>query len=224
MFIAHFGLALAAKRAAPDVSLGRLFVAAQLSDLMWPTLSLLGLEWARIDPAANASVPLVFEHYPISHSLAAVLLWALLFGTLHQLGGGRARGGLVLSALVLSHWLLDLIVHVPDLPLWPGSPARLGLGLWNAVPVAHAVELSIALAGIAVYSRTTVARDRLGTWAWRALAASLLAIHAINSVGAPPPDLSALVWVGHAQWLLVLWAWLADRHRHARVADHAFVT
>lgn len=223
MFIAHFGLALAAKKAAPEVSLGRLFVAAQLSDLMWPTLSLLGLEWARIDPTANASVPLVFEHYPISHSLVTVLLWALLFGTLHRLGGGRVRGALVLGALVLSHWMLDVIVHVPDLPLWPGSSTQLGFGLWNDVPRAQGVELSIALAGMAVYSRTTVALDSLGTWAWRALMASLLAIHAANSVGAPPPDLSALIWVGHAQWLLVVWAWLADRHRRALV-DHATVT
>jgi len=111
MFIGHFGAGFAARRLAPRVSLGTAFLAAQWVDLLWPTL-LLGLESVRIAPGATAVTPLVFERYPISHSLAAVVGWGLALGTVHALAT-RNMGGSLVVALVVSHWLLDAIVHVP---------------------------------------------------------------------------------------------------------------
>lgn len=101
MFIGHFGLAFAAKRAAPRMSLGTAFLAAQWLDLVWPTLLLLGMESVRIAPGATAVTPLVFDHYPISHSLAAVACWGLVLGGLHAFAKGQVRGAVVVGLLVV---------------------------------------------------------------------------------------------------------------------------
>ncbi len=152
MFIGHFALAFAAKRAAPRASLGTLFAAAQFVDLLWPTLLLTGMERVRIAPGITVVTPLDFEHYPFSHSLLAVAGWALAFGLVYALlrGGWKVAGraALVLAALVLSHWLLDALVHRPDLPLWPGGGMRVGAGVWNSLPLTLAVELVLFGAGI----------------------------------------------------------------------------
>ena len=140
MFIGHFGVAFAARRAAPAVALGWLMRAAQFVDLLWPCLLMLGLERMRIAPGTTAVTPLAFEHYPWSHSLARVLLWAAAGGGLWLWLRKERRGALVLALLVLSHWLLDAIVHAPDLPLAPGGSARIGLGLWNSVVASQALE------------------------------------------------------------------------------------
>src|SRR6186997_1593750 len=124
MFIGHFGVAFAAKRPAPRVSLGTLFLAAQFIDLLWPILLLLGVERVRIAPGITTVTPLDFEYYPISHSLAAVLGWAVLVGGASFLVRRETRGALIVAALVVSHWFLDLLMHRPDLPLVPGGSSR----------------------------------------------------------------------------------------------------
>ena len=212
MFVGHFGVGLAAKALAPRVSLGSLFLAAQLIDLLWPTLLLLGIERVRIAPGITAVTPLDFEHYPFTHSLAAVLLWGFLFG-LAYLGLKRyPRGAIVLGALVVSHWLLDLVVHRPDLPLYPGS-AKVGLGLWDSVAGTLVVELAVFGLGAALYLRATRSRDRTGAWALWSFLGFLLLIHLGNLLGPPPPSVAAIAWVGQAQWVLVLWGYWIDRHR-----------
>jgi hypothetical protein len=212
VFIGHFGVGLAAKALATRVSLGSLFLAAQLIDLLWPTLLLLGLERVRIAPGITAVTPLDFEHYPFTHSLAAVLLWGFLFG-LAYLGLKRyPRGAIVLGALVVSHWLLDLVVHRPDLPLYPGS-AKVGLGLWDSVAGTLIVELAVFGLGAALYLKTTRSKDRIGAWALWSLLGFLLLVHLGNLLGPPPPSVTAVAWVGQAQWLLVLWGYWIDRHR-----------
>ena len=121
MFIGHFAVALAAKKAAPKTSLGTLILAAQLPDLLWPIFLLLGVEHARISPGATAVTPLDFTSYPLSHSLLADIGWGLLLAGLYLLTRRNLRGGFLLALLVLSHWLLDALSHRPDLPLWPTS-------------------------------------------------------------------------------------------------------
>ena len=212
MFAGHFALALAAKPAAPRASLGTLVFAAQWIDLLWPTLLMVGAERVRIEPGATASNPLVFEHYPWSHSLAAVVVWAIVFGMVHFGARHQARTALVIGALVVSHWLLDTIVHVPDLPLAPGG-AVVGLGLWNHPAAALALEFGLLAAGTVVYLRSTVARDRIGRWGLPAFIAFLVLIQLGNARGDAPPSVAAIAWVGQAQWLLVAWALWIDRHR-----------
>lgn len=221
MFIGHFGAGFAAKRAAPRLCLGWLFLAAQFLDLLWPTLLLLGVERVAIVPNTTAVTPLVFEHYPVSHSLAAVVGWALVlsggyWALERRRGQGVRRAAAVVAALVLSHWLLDALVHAPDLPLTPGGGGpRVGLGLWNSMAATLLVEIPLFAAGVWVYARSTRARDtagRVGLWA---LVGFLAAIHAGNLLGPPPPSVAAIAWVGQAQWLIVLFGFWLDRHRVA---------
>lgn len=215
MFIAHFGVGFGAKSIVPKVSLGMLFLAAQFIDLLWPTLLLLGLEQVRIAPGATVVTPLVFESYPISHSLIAVIGWALLLGVGHYLLRRDTRVSLILATLVISHWLLDLIVHQPDLPLYPGSMTLAGLNAWSSLPLTLLLEGSVFAAGVGLYARSTTAADATGRWGFYGLVVFLLLTYAANLFGAPPPNETAIAWAGHAQWLLVLWGYWIDRHRHA---------
>ncbi len=160
MFIGHYGVALGAKRYAPAVSLGILFLAAQLADLIWPNLVLLGIEQVRIDPGATVMTPMDFVHYPWSHSLVALAAWGLLFGLLYAaLTRAGRTAALVIAAVVVSHWVLDVISHRADVPVLLGDGLRVGLGLWNHPVAAVAVELAIFGVGLWLYVSRTI-RDR----------------------------------------------------------------
>lgn len=213
MFIGHFGIALGAKSIAPKVSLGSLFLAAQFVDLLWSTLLLLGIERVRIVPGATAVTPLLFEHYPVSHSLLAVLGWAVLVGCAYLLLRRERIGALVLGALVISHWGLDAIVHQPDLPLFPGSAAVIGMNAWSSLPVTLIIEVPLFALGVWLYVRTTRFCDSVGRWGLVALVTFLLAVYASNLFGPPPPNFEAIAWAGQLQWLLVLWGYWIDKHR-----------
>lgn len=213
MFLGHFGVGFGAKAAAPRVSLGTLFLAAQFTDLVWPTLLLLGLETVEIAPGITRVTPLDFTSYPITHSLLAVLAWGALFAAAYALLKKYPKGAWVCGAAVVSHWVLDLLTHRPDLPIVPGGAARVGLGLWNSLPGTLIVEVGIFAVGVWLYLRTTRATDRVGTISLWSLVGFLLLVYFGNLFGAPPPDSTAIAWVGQAQWLLVIWAYWVDRHR-----------
>src|SRR3989304_2171349 len=133
MFIGHFGVGFAAKRINNKPSLGTLFIATQFIDLLWPFFLILGIEKVEIEPGISAMNPFDFTYYPFSHSLFGVLVFALLFGVVYFLFKKNFKSALVLGALVISHWVLDLIVHIPDLPIFPGGSIKVGFGLWNSV-------------------------------------------------------------------------------------------
>lgn len=213
MFIGHFGLGFGAKYAAPKMSLGILFVAAQFIDLLWPVLLLLGIEQVQIVPGATTVTPLVFSHYPFSHSLLGVLGWALLLGLGYFALRRSFKGALLLAALVVSHWGLDAIVHQPDLLLMPGGDAKIGLHVWSSLPLTLAIELAIFSVGVWFYMRATKATDATGRWTLWGLVAFLLAVYVGNLFGPPPPSVTAIAWGGNLQWLFVLWAFWVDKHR-----------
>jgi FtsH-binding integral membrane protein len=215
MFIGHFAVALAAKRAAPEVSLGTLFLAAQLADLVWPTLVLLGLEAFAIRPGITAVTPLDFIRYPYSHSLVALGAWGAALGIAYFLWKRKAWPAAVVFAVVLSHWLLDFITHRPDLPLTLAGAERFGLGLWHSRIATLAVEGTLFGACVWLYARTTRPLDRAGRWSFIAFVAFLVVVYLANLFGPPPPSVAAVAWTAQAIWLLVAWGYWIDRHRAA---------
>lgn len=222
MFIGHFAVGfaargLAARSSLPRLSLGTLFLAAQLADLLWPTLLLLGLEKVRIAPGITAVTPLDFVHYPISHSLLLLVAWGVVLAVLHRLKTkSRTALGVLLVAVVASHWLLDFVTHRPDLLLTPYGDRFYGLGLWNSLKKTIVVEGAMFAGAVALYAWATRARDRVGRWGLVSLVVFLLVVYAANLFGPPPPSVAAIAWAGHAMWLLVAWGFWLDAHREPR--------
>jgi hypothetical protein len=213
MFIGHYAVALAAKRAAPQTSLGTLFVAVQLADMLWPVFLILGWEQAHMVPRPNPFLILWLDSIPISHSLLTLVAWGLLFAALYRARTGYARGAIVVALAVVSHWVLDFATHRPDMPLYPGGP-KLGLGLWNSVAGTVVVEGLMFVAGAWIYSRTTRARDRIGGYGLGALLALLLLSYIGSLVAGAPPSMRAVAIGGIIfGWLFVAWAAWVDRHR-----------
>jgi membrane-bound metal-dependent hydrolase YbcI (DUF457 family) len=221
VFIGHFAVAFAAKRAAPRTSLGATFVAAQLADMLWPIFLLIGVEQVRIAPGPNPFLNLVFTSYPWSHSLLMELVWGALLGGLYFAFTRNGRGALVLALLVPSHWLLDLIVHVPDLPLYPGASGRLGFGLWRNPVATMVIELTLFAIGVGIYIASTCARDRVGRFRLLTLVAFLLVLYAASTLSPPPPSVTALAWGAMIGWPLTLWPWWVDRHRDVAISAEA---
>ena len=217
MFIGHYALAFGAKRLTPSTSLGTLFVACQLADLLWPTFVLFGLEHFEIAPGDTVVTPLRFSHYPYSHSLVALSGWMLVFALGHML---LQRSSLftaaVLGGLVLSHFVLDVLSHRPDMPITLHGDSRWGLELWSSLPATIAVESALFAFGVAVYMRATTQSDRVGSIGLVALLAFLVITYVANLFGPPPPSVTAVTWSAQALWLLVLWGYWVDRHRVLR--------
>jgi hypothetical protein len=211
MFIGHFAVGMVAKQIKPTLSLGTLFLAAQFLDLLWPTLLLLGIEHVTISPGISKMTPLDFADYPISHSLLVVMIWSLLFGVGAFLFTKSRTGALILAALVLSHWLLDLIVHIPDLPLYPGASPKVGLGMWNSPFLTVLIEGGIFIAGLVSYLNTKKKQEQPVTWKFWSLVAFLIIIYIMNLMGPPPPNVHMIALAGQLQWLFVIWGWWADK-------------
>jgi membrane-bound metal-dependent hydrolase YbcI (DUF457 family) len=217
MFLGHFGLGFGAKKAAPAVSLGTFFVAAQFADLLWPTLVLMGIEHVDVLPGATVVTPLNFISYPYSHSLLGLALWGTILGVAYVvLGRVRPPVAALLAMLVLSHWLLDYITHRPDMPLTFHGADRLGLGLWNSTVGTLTAEFAIFAAGVALYSRATRPRDRVGSFGLWSLVVFFVVVYLASVFGPPPPSATAVAWSAQAMWLIVIWAYWVDGHRMRR--------
>ena len=212
MFLGHFGLGLAGKRLAPRMSLGSLFLAVQFADLLFWVLTLVGAEHFRVSPGATRVTPMDFFDYPWSHSLLALAIWGAIVGSIYWISRDSLAGGIVLAVGVLSHWVLDWIVHRRDMPLGFHGP-YFGLQLWRSLPLTIAVEAAVFGAGLAVYLASTRASDRTGVWSLWALVVFLVAAWLASVLGPPPPSERPVQWIGLTMWLLVPWGWWIDRHR-----------
>ncbi len=185
MFIGHWApaLAIAARRKRPG--LGTLFIAAQLVDWVFFLFVLLGVEKMRLDPAISAVSPLDLYYMPYTHSLLGALVWSAAFAFLILLISRDRTAALFTGAVVLSHWLLDLLVHVPDLTI-AGSPPKLGFGLWNYPAIEMPLELAITFGALWLYVR---ARQPLPGRAL-VLGALLLALQLFNWFGPVASEVS----------------------------------
>jgi membrane-bound metal-dependent hydrolase YbcI (DUF457 family) len=214
MFVGHLAVALGAKRVSPRTPLAALIGAAFGLDLMWPILLLAGIEHVRVDPGHTAFTPLAFDHYPWSHSLSMAVVWAVAVGRLSVVLLKRSAAGLVIGLAVVSHWLLDYVTHIADLPLWPGGP-EVGLGLWNSIPGTLVVEGIFFSAAVFAYVRSTRPRQKAGTWSLWALIMLTVMIWVSGPWAPPPPNERAIAWVGLAMWLFPLWGTWIERTRQS---------
>ena len=156
MFLGHYGVAFALKRAEPKLSLGTLFLAAQLLDLLWGIFLLLGWEHARIVAENPPLTQLEFYDYPISHSLIGALAWSMVAAACYYSWPTRDttrhwQASAIVGLAVFSHYPLDVLVHLPDLPIMGNDSPKLGLGLWNHPVATLVAELLVFGLGLALY-------------------------------------------------------------------------
>lgn len=218
MFIGHFGLSFAAKKAAPKASLGTLFIATQFVDILWPLLLVLQLEKVAIVPGYTKTNSFDFLFYPYTHSLLMGVVWGLVAGGIYWLMKREKQGAIVIGLCVLSHWFFDLVVHVEDLPLTPFSDYKVGLGLWNHPALTLILETLIFIAGIYIYLTATQAKNKKGTWGLWVLVLLLLLLHVGNTFNANPPASPMVIFVSSIIMmaiLIALAAWV-DKNRELR--------
>ena len=208
MFLGHYGVAFAVKRAEPKVSLGTLFLAVQLVDLLWGVCLLTGWEHVRIDPGAGPLLSLQFVDYPITHSLVGGLAWALVATGLYYSWPTRDtsrhwQASAIVGAAVFSHYWLDVIVHVPDLTIAGAGTPALGLGLWRSLPATLAIELLFLAAGIAMYVVKRSRKHPVRSGRLAGLVVVLVALYLASLFGPPPPSVRAIAVADIAGLLLL---------------------
>jgi hypothetical protein len=227
MFLGHYGVALALKRAEPKVSLGTLFLAVQLADLLWGIFLLLGWEHARIVPGYTAVTPFEFLDYPISHSLVAAVVWGVVAAAFYYSWPTRDttrhwQASALVGFAVFTHYPLDVLVHVRDLPLFGNDSPKLGLGIWNYPVATMLLELFVLGMGLAVYAVFRSHRHPLRLGRLTLLVLVLLGTYFGSQFG-PLPSSMTVVAVSDIVFLLgVAWlaAWTDRRATPEEVATH----
>lgn len=184
MFVGHYAASLALKRFEKRASLGVLFLAVQFVDLVFFPLVLLGIERLNIVENFTQSTHFELEYMPYTHSLAAFLIWSGLAYALFRWVIVKSHSVAIVVALaVMSHWLLDVFVHTPDMPLWNDASLKLGLGLWNSAVATYALEAVLLLAGLWLYLRSTKATTKTGKFGMGIFVVVLLLVNIVNIFG-----------------------------------------
>jgi len=219
MFVGHYGVSFAAKRMDPTLPLWVLFIAVQLLDVAWAPLVLLGIEKVRMVEGITASNPLDLYYMPYTHSLVAALVWSVAGFALYRLTNSRTKVGpaAIVAGAVFSHWILDFLVHRPDLPLYDNS-AKVGLGLWNVPAVAFGLDAALLFVGMWLYFKAAPPR-RAATVAFGVI---MLAIQAFVFFGPPPVSdhaAAATALAAYAVFAAVIW--FLERPAHTRAGGAA---
>ncbi len=187
MFIGHYGVSFAAKAADKRLPLWLLFVAVQWLDVVWSGLVMLDVEKIRIVKGLTEGSPLDLYYMPYTHGLIGALSLSAALGAVIALffRDKRAAAGAIVASAVFSHWLLDLVVHVPDLPLL-GDSFKVGFGLWRHVWISFPLEIALLVLGAALYARAVPSRTRSGDrWLW-GYVVIMAAVQAYGYFGPPP--------------------------------------
>lgn len=223
MYVGHYGASLAAKAYAKEAPLWLLFAAAQLVDIVFFPLVLLGVEQFNVVPDYTASTHFQLPYMPYTHSLAAAAAWsaaafAVVFLWPWRYPVRRQAVALAVALCVFSHWVLDLIVHTPDLPLAGDGTPKLGFGLWHSAGGTWLLEAALLLGGLWLYLRSSLPRVRAGRYAMGVFVAVLLLVNAGNVFGpAPPVGATAVAVAAFASYLaFAAVAGLLERLRAAR--------
>ena len=197
MFVGHYGVSFGAKKAEPAIPLWVLFIAVQLLDVLWAPFVLLGIEKVRIVPGITASNPLDLYYMPYTHSLLAAIGWSVVaFLVYRAVRPVPPRAAAIVGVAVFSHWVLDFLVHRPDLPLYDNS-AKVGLGLWNLPAVALGLEALLLFGAMWIYLRHTARRT-----AMLVFGVVMLGIQAYVFFGPPPSSDKAAAGTAFASYVI----------------------
>ncbi len=184
MFVGHYAVSLALKKFEKRVSLGVLFLAVQFIDILFFPFVLLGIERMNIVENFTQSTHFELEYMPYTHSLLASLLWAgAAYALFRWIIVKKASVALVVAVAVFSHWLFDLVVHTPDLPLWSDASLKLGFGLWNSAIATYALEAVLLLSALWLYLRSTSATTVAGKYGMGIFVILLLLVNVVNIFG-----------------------------------------
>lgn len=214
MFIGHYGVSFAFKSVEKSIPLWLLILAVQFVDVLWAIFVLAGIEKVRIVPGITATNPLDLYYMPYTHSLVGSLFWSVLLLVIYRLLRATPGSAAVLvGAAVLSHWILDLLVHRPDLAIYDDA-LKVGLGLWNYPALSFGLEIFMLFGGIFLYMRSTTSNSRIGTLGVPILGVVLVALQSMVFFGAPPetPSAAALTAL-FAYFLFFLLAFWLERYR-----------
>jgi hypothetical protein len=215
MFIGHYGVSFAARPVHQPLPLWLLFVAVQWLDVCWSVLVMLGIEKLRVIKGFTEGSNLDLYYMPYTHGLIGALGLSALFGGVCAafFKERRSRVFWVLAACVFSHWLLDLVVHVPDLPLI-GDSAKVGFGLWRHVGISLPLELGGLWIGAFIYVRGIPA-TKGNSWLW-AFVGALSLLQLYGTFGpVPTTPLSEAQTALSAYIALTLLAGINERARRA---------
>jgi hypothetical protein len=215
MFVGHYGVAFAAKpvgvRLEARAPLWVWFIASQWMDVVWSFLVLLGIERLRIVPGFAEANALDLYYMPYTHSLPGSIVLSLLFGAIVTLftSGNRAATILLGAAVSFSHWILDLVVHTPDLPLYDNA-AKVGFGLWRHVALSFPLELIVLSLGAWLFARMTAFRGDKGRYVFWGFVILLMALQIYANFGPPPssPEAMAVIALTLYVALALLAAWV----------------
>lgn len=222
MFIGHYAPALIAAVHPRAPRLGTLFVAAQLVDIAFFGFVLTGVEHLRLTPQTTVTNALDLYDMPYTHSLLGTLGFAAAFAVGIRRSGGTTVAAWIGGAVVASHWLLDWLVHAPDLTLLGAGP-RHGLALWNWPLVEMPLELGLVALALVFYASQMRGRGRFGSIAVAVLATAMVAVQLVDwltpqpaATVDPPPASLALTALTAFAILAALAAWTArTRERRA---------
>jgi hypothetical protein len=218
MFVGHYGPSFAIKAIRPTIPLWLLFIAVQLVDVAWAVLVLLGVEKVRIVPGITASNPLDLYYMPYTHSLVAAIVWSVAAAVVVVLLPRVATraAAIWIGAAVFSHWVLDVLVHRPDLPIYDDT-MKIGLGLWNFPAVALALEVALLFGGMVMYLRVTQAVNAIGRFGLPVLGLVMVAIQCYVFFGPAPTSPAAAASTALVAYVVfaALAEWLARQRRHA---------
>jgi hypothetical protein len=211
MFIAHYGVSFAAKPIGKRVPLWVWFIAVQWLDVIWSVLVLMGIEKLRIVPGFTEANALDLYYMPYTHGLPGSIALSLIFGGIVALftTGNRGATILLVAAASFSHWILDLVVHTPDLPLYDNA-AKVGFGLWRHVVFSFPLELILLGLGAWLYARVTAFVSAKGRYAFWGFVIFLAAVQVYANFGPPPssPEAMAVTALAFYVVLASLAAWV----------------
>lgn len=189
MFVGHYAASLALKSFEKRASLGILFLAVQFVDILFFPFVLLGIERMNVVENFTQSTHFELEYMPYTHSLLAGVLWAALaYALFRWVFVKNGSVAVVIALAVFSHWLFDLPVHTPDLPLWNDASPKLGFGLWNNAVATYILEAGLLLLALWMYLRSTKAATAAGKYGMSVFVAVLLLVNISNLFGAPMGD------------------------------------